>query len=201
MPEKWKIDGTYFEACNCDIACPCTFLSAPTEGECKAVVGWHIDNGNIENISLSGLNVALVIYSPGPMLQEKWRVALYIDNTASEEQKDALTKIYTGQIGGHLANLTPFIGEVLGIKSVPIEYEAKGKRRKLKVADLGEAEIEALPVEGGGDVLITNAPLGVAPGTPLVVAKSEKVKYKDYGLEWELSGKNGFYASFTYSGN
>jgi hypothetical protein len=135
------------------------------------------------------------------MLQEKWRVALYIDNTASEEQKDALTKIYTGQIGGHLANLTPFIGEVLGIKSVPIEYEAKGKRRKLKVADLGEAEIEALPVEGGGDVLITNAPLGVAPGTPLVVAKSEKVKYKDYGLEWELSGKNGFYASFTYSGN
>jgi hypothetical protein len=46
------------------------------------------------------------------MLEVKWRVALYLDETASEEQKNALTQIFTGQVGGHMANLVPLIGEV-----------------------------------------------------------------------------------------
>src|SRR5687768_17290848 len=111
MSEKWKLTGTYFEACSCDIACPCTFLSAPTTGECSAFAGWHIENGNFANVNLSGLNVALALHAPGHMLEVKWRVAVYIDITASEEQKSALTKIFTGQVGGHIANLIPFIGE------------------------------------------------------------------------------------------
>ena len=45
MAENWQVRGTYFEACNCAIACPCNFLSAPTEGECKVIVAWHVDEG------------------------------------------------------------------------------------------------------------------------------------------------------------
>ena len=76
---------------------------------------------------LGGLNVALALYSPGHMLETKWQVALYLDETASEGQKNALTQIFTGQAGGHLSNLGPLIGEVLGITSAPIEYGANGK--------------------------------------------------------------------------
>src|SRR5258706_8324654 len=104
MPEKWKITGTYFEACTCDVACPCIFLSAPTNGDCTALAGWHIENGNFTNVNIDGLNVALALYSPGHMLEVKWRVALYIDETASEEQKTVLTQIFTGQAGGHMSN-------------------------------------------------------------------------------------------------
>jgi hypothetical protein len=39
----WSVEGTYIEACNCEAACPCIFFSPPTEGECKVVVGWHVD--------------------------------------------------------------------------------------------------------------------------------------------------------------
>ncbi len=42
---SWNLDGTYMETCNCATACPCIFLSDPTEGECGALVGWHIDHG------------------------------------------------------------------------------------------------------------------------------------------------------------
>jgi len=201
MSEKWKLTGTFFETCNCDIACPCTFLSAPTTGECNACAGWHIENGNFANVNLSGLNIVLALHAPGHMLEVKWRVALYFDSTASEEQKNALTQIYTGQAGGHLANLTPFIGEVLGISSVPIEYEANGKQRRLKIADVLEADVEAIQDEGGAEVSINNAPLGLAPGFPIVVAKSRKFTYKDHGFQWEISGKNGFYSPFTYQGD
>ncbi len=201
MSEKWKLSGTYFEACSCDTACPCTFLSAPTTGECTALVGWHIENGTFANINLDGLNVALAVHSPGHMLEVKWRAAVYLDEKASEEQKNALTQIYTGQVGGHTAMLVSFVGEVLGIRSVPIEFEANGKQYKLKIAEVAEVEIEGLQDQSGAYVSINNPLLGIAPGYPLVVAKSKKLNYKDHGLQWEISGKNGFYSPFTYQGD
>jgi hypothetical protein len=201
MSENWKLSGIYFEACSCDVACPCTFLSAPTTGECTALAGWHIESGNFANTILDGLNVALAIYSPGHMLEVKWKAAVYLDETATDPQKDALTQIFTGQVGGHLAMLTPFIGEVLGIKSVPIEFEANGRQRRLKVADVAEVEVESVQDQGGADVSINNAPLGLAPGFPIVVAKSKKLNYKDHGLQWEISDKNGFYSPFAYQAN
>ena len=201
MSEKWKLSGIYFEACSCDIACPCTFLSAPTTGECTALVGWHIESGNFSNTNLDGLNVALAIYAPGHMLEVKWKAAVYLDETATASQKDALTQIFTGQVGGHPAMLTSFVGEVLGIKSAPIEFEANGRQRRLKVGDVAEVEVEGVQDQGGADVSINNAPLGLAPGFPIVVAKSNKLSYRDHGLQWEISNKNGFYSPFAYEGN
>jgi hypothetical protein len=200
MAEEWKLTGTYFEACNCEAACPCVFLGAPTEGECTALVGWHIDKGTFGNVDLGNLNVALAVHSPGHMAEVKWRAALYLDKTASEKQKNALTRIFTGEAGGHPGMLVSHIGEVLGIKSVPIEYAANGKKRSLKIGDVGETQIEAIEGQGGAEVTIDNHPLAIAPGYQAVVAKSKKLTYKDHGLHWEISGKNGFYSPFSYQG-
>jgi hypothetical protein len=60
MAADWTLDGQYFEACNCDAACPCVFLSDPTTGECTVFFGWHIEQGHADGIDLSGLTVAIV---------------------------------------------------------------------------------------------------------------------------------------------
>lgn len=198
MSEQWKLAGTYFEACNCDVACPCVFLSAPTTGECTVLVGWHIDKGSSGNVALDGLNVALAAHSPGHMLTTKWRAALYLDDKASEAQKDALMQIFTGQAGGHPAALVSFVGEVLGAKSVAIDYQADGKRRRIKIAGVAEAEIEAIDGAGGAGATITGHPLAVAPGYPATVAKSKNLSYHDYGLQWDISEKTGFFSPFAY---
>ncbi len=198
MSEKWNLTGTYFEACNCDVACPCVFLSPPTTGECTLFVGWHIDKGDYGSVSLDGLNVALAVHSPGHMATTKWKAALYFDDKASEAQKNALMQIFTGQAGGHPAVLVSFVGEVLGAKSVGIDYHANGKRRSLKIADVVEAEIEAISGAGGAEVTVTGHPLAIAPGYAAMVAKSKKLSYHDYGLQWEISEKNGFFSPFVY---
>lgn len=198
MPEKWTLAGTYFETCNCDVACPCVFLSAPTTGECTVLIGWHIDKGSSGSVDLHGLNVALAVHSPGHMLTTKWRAALYLDDKASEAQKNALMQIFTGQAGGHPAVLVSFVGELLGAKSVGIDYHADGKRRSMKIAHVAEAEIEAIGGAGGADVTISGHPLAVAPGYPAMVAKSKKLSFHDYGLQWELSEKTGFFSPFAY---
>ena len=206
MSEKWSLAGTFVEACSCDVACPCIYGSSPTTGECKAFVGWHVDKGNYADVALDGLNVALAVYTPGDMDKTEWKVALYYDDKASEAQRNALTQIFTGQAGGWLAELAeawkPGSGEILGAKSVGIEYHAEGKRRSLKIADVVESEIEAIIGVDGSDVTLVNAhPAASAPGFALTVAKSKKLSYHDYGWQWEISEKSGFFAPFVYQGN
>ena len=198
MPTSWKVAGSYFEACNCDVACPCVFLSPPTSGECTVLLTWHIDHGSFGEIVLDGLNAVLAAHSPGHMLHVKWKVALYVDERANQGQRDALTQIFSGQAGGHLAGLAPLIGEVMGVKTAAIEYRAEGKRRSMRLGDFADAEIEGLPGQDGGDVTIASHPFTAVPGFPAVVAKSKQMRFSDYGLKWEASNKNGFFSPFAY---
>ncbi len=200
MAEQWNLSGTYFETCNCEAACPCVFLSPPTTGECTVLVAWHIEQGQIGDIGLDGLNVALAVHAPGHMAQTPWAAALYLDAKANGEQQTALTQIFAGSAGGHFARLGAHIGEVLGVKSIDMTYVAEGKKRRLQMAEIAEAEIEALPGQGNEDITITNHPLCISPGYPAVVAKSTQMTYRDHGFDWEMSDKNGFYSPFRYEG-
>ena len=145
---QWKLSGTYFETCNCEAACPCVFTSPPTEGECKALVAWHIDKGSYAGTALDGLNVALAVHAPGTMVATKWQVAAYFDDKASAAQNDALHAIFGGKAGGHPAVLASFIGEMVGAKNVPMRYEANGRKSSLSIPGVAEAQIESLAGPG-----------------------------------------------------
>jgi len=197
---SWNLKGTYFETCNCDVACPCVFLSPPTEGECRVLVAWHVDQGKDGEVALDDLNVAMAITAPGTMVETKWRAALYLDQRASDPQKQALTRIFGGQAGGHPAALASFVEDVLGVASVRIDYRAEGKKRSLAIPDVVSAEIEAIEGQAGGEVTISGHPLCVAPGEPAVVAKSKRLDYTDHHMSWTISDSNGFYSPFAYQG-
>jgi len=198
MTESWKVTGAYFEACNCAVACPCFFMSAPTEGNCTAVIAWHIDKGNFGKVALDGMNAVLMAHSPGHMLQSKWQVALYLDERASAEQQQAMGGIFSGQAGGHLAALAPLIGEVLGVKPVAIEYSENGKQRSLKIPGITEVEIAALEGQGGALVTVSNHPFTPVPGHAAVISTSKHLKYTDHGMTLDISGKTGAYSPFAY---
>lgn len=198
MAEAWQLSGQYLESCNCKPACPCVFLSTPTEGDCTVVVGWHIDSGKYGAVELSGLNVALAVDSPGAMHEVQWKAALYLDERATEQQKNGLLTIFSGQAGGHPARLATHIGEVLGVASVPIQFQREGKHGHLKVGHVAEVEIEALAGARGADVTVTGHPFCISPGYPVVVAKSKGLRYEDHGYKWVLSDRNGMYAPFSY---
>lgn len=195
---NWNVKGQYFEACNCEAACPCVFLSPPTEDECTLLVGWHIDKGEFDGTRLDGLNVAMAVLSPGHMAKVPWQAALYFDDRASEEQGQALAKIFSGQAGGHPARLGAHIGEVLGAGPASIEFESAGKRTSMKIADVADVAIVSAG-QGEAVISVENHPLAVAPGFPAVVARSEHFSYDDHGLRWEVAEKNGFYSPFEYA--
>lgn len=216
----WRLEGDYFDGCNCKSICPCIFALDPTEGHCMGLAAWHIEKGyfatgakdgsnredgnkNNNSIDLANLNIIMSVHAPGHMFKgPKWKVALYLDEKADNDQTDALTMIFTGQAGGDFfAEIVPLIGEILGIKSVPIEFIIEGKkRRKIKIPYIVEMEIEGL---AGNDPnvesKVVNPAFSNTPGYDPVIARSLRHTYKDHGLEWDNSGRNAFYSRFTYS--
>ncbi len=200
MSEQWRIEGTYFEACTCKGACPCLYGGDPTERTCDALVGWHVEQGRFESLQLDGLNMAMALHTPGNMIEGGWKVMVYVDDRASDAQRDALAQIFTGQAGGHPATLASFVGEVLGVTSLPMTYAANGRRRTLRVGDVAEASLEAIEGQGGAEVRIVGHPVAVAPGYELVVAKSSRVSHKGHGLDWEFSDRVAYYSPFSYEG-
>lgn len=195
---SWQLHGSYFETCNCEAACPCVWLQPPTEGDCKLLVAWHIDNGYCDQVRLDDLNIALACYSPGHMKEGNWQAALYIDERANAEQEEAITQIFAGQIGGHPAILMSFVGEVLGIQRAKINYQEQGKRRQLTIPGIAQAEIEAIQGITGDTSSIDTPPLCVVSSHPSIVAKSKSYEYHDHGKDWQFSDRNGYYSPFNY---
>ncbi|PMS16922.1 hypothetical protein C0Z18_22390 [Trinickia dabaoshanensis] len=200
MAENWKVTGTYFESCNCYAPCSCVCLGPPSDGDCAVLIGWHVDQGEFAGTVLDGLNAALFAYSPGHMLENKWRVALYLDERGTAPQQAALGQIFSGQAGGPLAALGPMIGEVMGVRPVAIEYQLEGKRRSLRIPEIADIEIEAIPGQDGGDVTLGNHPLTPVPGFTAVIGKSKRFRFTDHGFSREIADRNGFYSPFAYHG-
>ena len=103
----WKLQGDYFEGCNCDSICPCIFLLDPDKGYCNAMVAWHIEKGHYNQTQLDDLNAVAVIVAPGNMFTgPKMKAAFYLDKRADQGQVDALSKIFSGQSGDSLLRLS-----------------------------------------------------------------------------------------------
>jgi len=195
---EWKLQGSYFETCNCEVACPCVWLQPPSEGDCKLLVAWHIDKGHFAEQSLNNLNIALACYAPANMKDGNWQAALYIDQRANDAQFDAITQIFSGQQGGHLEILMSFVTEVLGIKKVKIDYKEQGNKRFMSIPDIAQVEIESIQGITGAQSTISNPPLCVVSSHPATVAKSKKYQYQDFDKDWQFNDRNGFYSAFSY---
>lgn len=200
--QSWKLEGDYFEGCSCNVVCPCVFLDDPDQGECNVTIAWHINKGNYESTSLDNLNVAALFHTPGNMFTgPKWKAALYLDERASKSQADALGKIYSGQAGGFFGVVAGLIGEVVGVRSVPIKFEIDGKKRSLQIPSTLDLAIEGVTSRSdqNKETTLENTPFSITPGFPVVVSKSLKYSYSDHGMKWDNSGKNGFYSKFAYA--
>ena len=199
MAEKWKIEGEYFESCNCDTICACLVANEPPHGRCDAAMAFEINDGQYGDVNLKGTKTAIMISFPGPgiMSDGNWAVALYVDDGASAEQIEALTNIFAGKAGGPMAMISGLISNFLGTRTVPIEFTMNGNQRQLNIPDIMEIDIEAITGSDGSEPLwVTNAAHPVTSQLSLACSKAHR--YKDYNLAWDVSNSNGHFAPFSW---
>jgi hypothetical protein len=197
----WQIEGTYFETCSCEVVCPCTasFDLGATYDRCKVVLVFHVAGGEVDGTDVGGFTVAAVADTPKVMTDGNWRLGLYIDEQASDEQAEKLGAVFSGQMGGPMAALHPLIGELLGVERAPIEFRDDGRSHSVRIGDAVEAEIE--------DVVPFGSPTGEPvrldgvfhpAGSTLTVAKAKRTAINAFGIEYE--GRSAFSSPFTWAG-
>lgn len=199
---SWNLNGTYFENCNCDVICPC--ISSPTMGPadqdtCDVMLAYHIDDGSIEGIDVSGRDVIMIARAPAIMSSGGWKVVLVIDDKASDQEAEVLGRVFAGQAGGPPAALGALVGEVLGIERAPVSYTNDGLRHSVTAGDLVDVAIaDYVPApEQDEPMKLTGVAHPVA--STLTVARAERGRVRAHGLEWDNTGKNGHAAPFSWS--
>ena len=193
---SWKLKGSYVETCSCDLICPCnaSFDHGATYDFCRVTLVFNIRDGEIEGTDVGGIKVAAIADTPKVMTDGNWRLGMFIDERATDEQAEKLTAVFGGQLGGPMAGLVPLVGEMLGVERVPIEVVDDGIRHSVRIGDVIDFEIEDIVPFG----IDTGQPVRLVgmfhpAGSELVVAEAKRSRINAFGIQYE--GKTGLSTS------
>jgi hypothetical protein len=190
---SWRISGSYFETCSCDVVCPCTASLAlgASNDYCRVVLVFNVKDGEVEGVDVGGLTVAAVAETPKVMTDGNWRLGVFIDSSASDEQAEKLGGVFSGALGGPMEALGPLVGENLGVERAAIEVREEGLTHSVKIGDAVDFEIEdVVPfgVESGRPARLVG--IFHPAGSELTIAHATRSKIDAFGISYE--GKAGF---------
>lgn len=198
----YQVTGTYFENCNCDVACPCgasNLVLPATNERCTFLMAFHLTSGDVDGVDVGGATLAVLGDTPGQMSDGGWRLGLFLDEGTSEEQREALIAVFSGQLGGPPAILASLIGEMLGVEVAPIRFEEDGRLHRLGIGDDVEIEVEDFAGAGEGEVMELHHSSHPA-GPTLNLSRATRSRVSAFGIDLAAVGKNGHSAAFTWAG-
>ena len=161
----WLIEGRYVEYCSCDMGCPCESMADPTQGHCTGAVGFVVDKGHCEGVDLSGMKVVATFYFPRASHHGGGYMQPFLEDTISEEQKEAMFYILSGedQPVGTMFNIFSIIIEhhpdpVFG--PITFDWDIKARTAKIEVPQSLRAQSEPIrnPVTDEEHRIITVLP-------------------------------------------
>ena len=195
----YLLEGTLLEACSCGVLCPCWVGENPDLGECFAAIAWHYDKGTIGGVDVSGHTAVSITHIPGNVLTPKsWRAVLFVDDQASEEQRNAIVGAIAGEYGGPLADLFQLVGEVLAVRTAPIRHHVKDGHGVLEIPGVLEAEMEPYRSADGSMTTLRDSIFSTVPGSPAYLSKQShyRVNLPEFGMVWEYKNSNAVQADY-----
>lgn len=193
----WSISGNYLGGCSCAVICGCAVDAKPRDAqgreECLGMVAFHVADGRLDDVDLSGLDFALYNQFPSNLTSGNWKVGLVVDEGASDQQADAIERIMSGREGGAFGELAQFFGEYLGLERASVSL-ADGEKPRLSVGGKTELEFEALTGADGKPTTVKNAMFGFAPEFTLGRASGRS---NAFGLSFEAD--YGELADYAFS--
>ena len=196
----YQIEGRLLEVCDCKVLCPCWIGEDPDGGVCEAALAWYVDKGTVEGVDVSGLALAGITHIPGNVLAGNWRTVFFVDDRATPEQEEALLNVFTGKLGGDIADLAQLIGESR-VERAPVTFTVDEGKGTLKIGDVVEAVMEPYKGPTGKETTLNESVFTTIPGAPAYVAKASTYRRNSsqYGLkDVELQGHNAIQGYFRF---
>jgi hypothetical protein len=196
----YHLEGRLLEVCDCRVLCPCWIGEDPDNGTCDSVLAYRFDAGSIDGVDVTGRTIALVSHIPGNVLEGNFRVAVYLDDEASDAQQQALLDVYTGKLGGPVAELAKLVGEVVSVERTAITFDVQGGRGTLRVGEVSFAELEPYKGADGSTTTLSNTIFSTVPGAPVFVGKALRYRSKHAALghDLDITGHNALQSTFVF---
>lgn len=198
---RYELEGSLLEVCTCNILCPCWVGEDPDGGTCDGLFAWHFDKGSINGTDVSGRTFGWIGHIPGNILEGNWRIVVFVDEDATDEQQQALLDVWTGKLGGPIADLAQLVGEVVAVERVPITFEVEGVKGTVKFGDSASAQLEPYKGATGEATTLHDTVFTTIPGSPAYVGKADhyNVDLEQYGFKIDLQGHNAVQGRFRFS--
>jgi hypothetical protein len=185
---SWNLEGSYVETCSCELMCPCnlSFDHGATYDFCRVCLVFSIREGEVEGTDIGNRTVALIADTPKVMTEGNWRLGVFIDDGATDEQFEKLVQVFSGQLGGPMAALAPLVGEMLGVERAAIEVVDEGLHHSVRIGDAVDFEIEDIVpfgIETGQPVRFNGMFHPVGPD--LTMAEAKRSRIDAFGIQYE----------------
>lgn len=196
---SYKIEGSLLEVCTCNVLCPCWVGEDPDGGTCDGTLSWHVDKGNVNGVDVSGRTIAMLCHIPGNILQGDWNVRVYLDDKCTDAQRDALLDVWTGKLGGPIADMAKLVGRVDSVEKVPIQFVVDGVKGTLKIGNAVEAALEPFRGATGKETAMHDTIFTTIPGSPAYVGKASNYRAKAPGFDVKLQNHNAVSGKFMFT--
>lgn len=193
---SWNVKGSFAETCSCELMCPCNLSidHGATYDYCRATLAFDIREGQVEGTDVRGRRVVAIIDTPKVMTDGNWRLGVFVDDQADDDQFDKLVKVFGGQLGGPMAALAPLVGEIVGIERAEIEISDEGLLHRVRVGDVIEFQVEDIVPFGKEDGQPVRFDGMFHPaGANLTMAEARSSRIDAFGIRYE--GKTGLSTS------
>jgi hypothetical protein len=185
----WRLTGTYYHPCSCDVGCPC--ILGEMEGDrgwCSGALLFDIRGGEVDGTDVSGTKAAFVGDWPSGFLSGNGTGRLYFDPGVSQEQRSALEPIFSGQKGGVFEILGTLVPNFLPSKEAPISIRADEEgTTRIKVGDI--AGIVVTPLRGPQGDFTRQLHSAAAFGDDIILARGTGSRWQDPEMrQWESGG-------------
>ncbi len=201
----YELEGRLLEVCDCNVLCPCWIGEDPDGGTCDAVGAWQIEKGTISGVDVSGLTLALLPHIPGNILEGNWKVAVFVDDKSTDEQHEALLQVFTGQLGGPVADFAALVGEVVSVERAQITSTIEEGKGSLRIGSginpVVEADMASYMGATEKPTVLQETVFSTIPGSPAYVSKATKFKRNSlaYGLpDVDIEGHNAVQGFFKF---
>lgn len=198
----YEVEGRLLEVCNCEAICPCWVGRDPDAGTCDSILAWAVDRGTVQGVDVSDRVVGLSVHIPGNVLAGNWKAVVYVDDRCTPEQQEALLSVFTGKLGGAIADLAALIGDVVAVERVPITCTVQEGEGVLTFGDVAEARLTGFTGATGQSTTLGDSVFSTIPGSPAYPGTASLFRRQEshHGMaDVDLSGRNSVQGSFRFA--
>jgi hypothetical protein len=203
----WSLQGQLIESCSCNMFCPCWFgvqeLMIMDRGWCQGALVVRIDEGSSNGVDLGGRTVTIGVHFPGPtMFDGNATARVFVDDDATDEQRDALEAIAQGRNGGPMEQIAPLVANWLPTQTANISVDESGETITVGVDGTGSVRSQLLrdpdgnsfALRGGG--FVAGFGLETAELAPPSGSEWSDAEFPEGGVEL----KSGARGAITWTG-